>query len=139
MKVKFTVQRGQETEGKGLLSKGKQVDMYTLSATFTPSELEKKIFNDHPLFKEMLFMEYNELDKYTSGLIFKDTTAVDHTKRISVAQIYNSPTYSFRAYSVQRIVELRGLVMEAGENFANNVKVLERLEGSDEVEFKPKD
>ena len=29
--------------------------------------------------------------------------------------------------------------MEAGENFANNVKVLEKLEGSDEVEFKPKD
>ena len=25
MKVKFTVQRGQETEGKGLLSKGKQL------------------------------------------------------------------------------------------------------------------
>jgi len=139
MKVKFTVQRGQETEGKGLLSKGKQIDMYSLNATFTPSELEKKIFNDHPLFKEMLFMEFNELDKYTSGLLFKDTTAVDHTKSISVSQIYNSPTYTFRAYSVQRIVELRGLVMEAGENFANNVKVLEKLEGSDEVEFKPKD
>lgn len=139
MKVKFTVQKGQETEGGGLLSKGKQIDMYNLTATFTPSELEKKIFNDHPLFKDMLFMEYNELDKFTTGLIFKDKHAVDQTKRIYVGSIYNSPTYSFRAYSVQRIVELRGLIMEAGENFANNVKVLERLEGSDEVEFKPKD
>jgi hypothetical protein len=117
----------------------KQVDMYTLTATFTPSELEKKIFNDHPLFKDMLFMEYNELDKWTTGLIFKDKQAADVTKHISVGSIYNSPTYSFRAYSVQRIVELRGLVMEAGEIFAQNVKVLEKLEGSDEVEFKPKE
>jgi len=139
MKVNFKVQKGQETEGKSLLSKGKQIDMYTLSATFSPSELEKKIFNDHPLFKDMLFMEYNELDKHTSGLIFKDTTAVDQTKRIYVGQIYTSPTYTFRAYSVQRIVELRAFVIEAGENFANNVKVLERLEGADEIEFKPKD
>ena len=139
MKVNFKVQKGQETEGKSLLSKGKQIDMYTLTATFTPSELEKKIFNDHPLFKVMLFMEYNEVDKHTSGVIFKDTTAVDHTKRIYVEQIYTSPTYTFRAYSVQRIVELRVLVMEAGENFATNVKVLERLEGTDEIEFKTKD
>jgi hypothetical protein len=138
MKVKFSIQKGQETEKDGMFSK-KQIDMYTLTATFTPSELEKKIFNDHPLFKDMLFMEFNELDKWTTGLIFKDKHAADTTKVISVGSIYTSPTYTFRAYSVQRIVELRGLVMEAGENFANNVKVLEKLEGSDEVEFKPKE
>jgi len=138
MKVKFAVQRGQETEKDGMFSK-KQVDMYTLTATFTPSELEKKIFNDHPLFKDMMFMEYSELDKWTTGLIFKDKQAADVQKRISVGSIYSSPTYSFRAYSVQRIVELRGLVLEAGETFASNVKILEKLEGSDEVEFKPKD
>lgn len=138
MKVKFAIQKSQETEKDGMFSK-KQIDLYTLTATFAPSELEKKIFNDHPLFKDMLFMEYNEMDKWTTGLIFKDKHAADLQKRISVGSIYSSPTYSFRAYSVQRIVELRALVMEAGENFANNVKVLEKLEGSDEVEFKPKD
>jgi len=139
MKVKFSVQKGQETEGGGVFSKGKQIDMYTLTATFTPSELEKKIFNDHPLFKDMLFMEYNELDKFTTGFILTEKHAVDTTKKIRVGSIYDSPTYNFRAYSVQRIVELRALIMEAGENFADNVKVLEKLEGSDEVEFKPKD
>ena len=138
MKVKFAVQKEQETEKDGMFSK-KQVDMYTLTATFTPSELEKKIFNEHPLFKEMLFMEYNELDKFTTGLIFTEKQAVDTTKRIFVKEIYNSPSYKFKAYSVGRIVQLRGLVLEAGDNFVNIVKVLEGLEGSDEVEFKPKD
>lgn len=137
MKVKFAIQKAQETEKDGMFSK-KQVDMYTLTATFTPSELEKKIFNDHPLFKEMLFMKYNEVDKFSTGFIFTEKHAVDNDKKISVGSIYTSPTYTFRAYSVQRIVELRGLIMEAGENFADNVKVLEKLEGSDEVEFKPK-
>lgn len=138
MKVKFAIQRAKETEKDGMFSK-KEIDMYTLTATFSPSELEKKIYNDHPLFKDMLFMEYKELDKWATGLIFKDKHVADNTKSISVGSIYSSPTYTFRAYSCQRIVELRDLVMKAGENFANNVKVLERLEGSDEVEFKPKD
>ena len=138
MKVKFTVQKAQETEKDGMFSK-KQVDMYTLTATFTPSELEKKIFNEHPLFKEMLFMEYNELDKFTTGIVFTEKNAIDTTKRIYVKEIYNSPSYRFKAYSVGRIVDLRELVKEAGNNFAYTVKILEGLEGSDEIEFKAKD
>ena len=138
MKVKFAIQKGKEKLKTGMLS-SKEVDKYELTATFTPSEIEKKIFNDHPLFKEMTFMAYNEVDKFATGFLGlgKEQTA-DLTKQISVGSIYSSPTYTFRAYSVVRIVELRGLVIEAGDNFVNNVKVLEELEGSDEIEFKPK-
>lgn len=138
MKVKFTIQKGKEKLKTGMLS-SKEVDKYDLNATFTPSEIEKKIFNDHPLFKEMTFMRYNETDKFATGFLgLGKEEAMDQTKIISVGSIYDSPTYAFRAYSVERIVELRDLVLEAGENFAGNVKVLEKLEGSDEVEFKPK-
>lgn len=137
MKVKFTVEKGQDTESSGMFSK-KQVDKYELIATFTPSELEKKIYNDHPLFKEMIFMEYSETDKFSTGFIFTEKHVEDKSKRLLVKSIYDSPTFKFRAFSVPRITELRGLIMEAGERFAENVKVLERLLGSDEVEFKPK-
>jgi hypothetical protein len=138
MKVKFEIQRGQETFKDGMFS-SKQVEMYKLTSTFTPSELEKKIFNDHPLFQDMLFMEYSEVDKFTTGLIFKETHGVDLQKKISIKSIYTSPTYTFKAYSIQRILELRGLVLEAGENFASNIKMLSELEGAVEIEFKPKD
>jgi len=141
MKVKFTIQKGKEKLKTGMLS-SKEIDNYELNATFTPSEKEKKIFNDHPLFKEMIFMEYNEIDKFHASILGSITgigkqETVDRTKQISVGSIYSSPTYAFRAHSVARIVELRGLVIEAGESFANIVKVLEGLEGTDEIEFKP--
>ena len=55
MKVKFTIQTGKEKLKTGMLS-SKEIDNYELNATFTPSEKEKKIFNDHPLFKEMIFI-----------------------------------------------------------------------------------
>jgi len=142
MKVKFSIQKGKETEKTGMFS-SKEVDKYELTATFTPSEKEKKIYNDHPLFKDMVFMEYNELDKFHASLLGAVTgigkeTVVDNTKLIFVKDIYDSPAYKFKAFSVGRICQLRGLVLEAGETFAGNVKILEELEGEVEIEFKPK-
>jgi hypothetical protein len=58
---------------------------------------------------------------------------------ILIKDIYDSPSYRFRAYSVNRIYELRGFVLAAGEEFANVVKFLEELEGTNEIEFKPKE
>lgn len=141
MKVQFSIQKGRETEKTGMFST-KEVDKYELIATFTPSEKEKKIYNDHPLFKDMIFMEYNEVDKFHASFLGAVTgvgkeTVVDNTKWILVKNIYDSPSYKFRAYSVGRICELRNLVLEAGKTFADNVKILEELEGENEVEFKP--
>lgn len=115
-----------------------EVDMYNMSATFVPTEQEKKIYNDHPLFHDFIFMKYDELDKHTEGLLFTKDKAVDTTKVIRVSDIYNSPTYSFKAYSVARITELRSLIIEAGNRFAENIDVLAALEGSEEYEFKSK-
>jgi hypothetical protein len=139
MKVKFTIQKGKETVKTGLVS-SKEVDKYTLMATFTPSELEKKIFNDHPLFKDVLFMQYNELDRFATGFLnLGAQQAVDQNKAIYVGHIYGSPTFQFRAYSVSRIIELRKIILDAGEIFAHNVKILEGLIGSEEIEFKSLD
>ena len=94
MKVKFTIEKGTEEEKDGMF-KTKKVDMYNLTATFTPSQIDKKIITNHPLFLNVLFMKYNELDKWMTGIIFKDKQAQDKVKEISVGSIYNSPTYTF--------------------------------------------
>jgi hypothetical protein len=136
MKVTFTIKKGIETEKDGIF-KTKNVNMYNLTASFIPSELEKKIFNEHPLFKNIIFMEYNELDKWTTGLIFKDKHQKDRIKRILVKAIFKSSDYIFRAYSIKRILELRILVIKAGIQFANIIEILEKLEGTDEFNFIP--
>ncbi len=138
MKVKFTIQKGIETEKEGIF-KTKEVNMYTLTASFTPSDIENRIFNEHPLFKNIIFMEYNELDKWTTGMIFKDKQEVDRIKQISVDSIFNSSDYVFRAYSIPRILELRKLVIEAGNQFANTIDTLEKLEGTEKFDFIPKE
>ena len=136
MKVKFTIKKGKETFKESMFKKT-EVDMYDMTATFIPTEEEKKIFNDHPLFHDHIFMEYNEVDTFRTGLIFTKDESVDRTKRILVSEIYNSPTFTFKAYSIGRILELRSLILEAGDRFASSIKVLSALEGSEEVEFKP--
>jgi hypothetical protein len=137
MKVKFSIQKGKETFKEGMFSK-KEVDMYDMTATFTPTEQEKKIYNDHPLFHNFIFMEYNEMDKTSEGIIFKDVSSIDKIKVITVTDIYTSPSYKFKAYSINRMTEIRGFIIEAGNRFAENIEVLENLEGSEEIEFKPK-
>jgi len=139
MKVKFSIQKEKESIKTGMFSK-EELDKYELTATFTPSEKEKKIYNEHPLFQDMVFMQYNELDKFATGMLGlgKEET-VDRSKIIRVKDIYSSPSYKFRAYSVNRIYELRGFVLEAGKDFANVVKFLEELEGANEIEFKPEE
>lgn len=136
MKIKFTIEKGTESEKEGLFKK-KNVEMYTLTAFFSASDNETTTFSHHPLFRNVLFMKYNELDKWTTGLIFKDKKAADREKIISVGDIFDNTNYSFRAYSVQRILELRTLVVEAGQNFTNAADILQRLEGSEEIEFIP--
>lgn len=138
MKVKFTIEKETETEKDGVF-KTKEVDMYILTATFTLSVSEEKIYNEHPLFKNLVFLEYNEVDKWTTGIIFKEKQAVDRNKQITIESIFSYPEYTFRAYSVPRIVELRKLVVDAGIQFAKTIEVLEKLEGSDEFDFKPGD
>jgi len=136
MKIKFTIKQGVETEKDGMF-KTKEVEMYTLMAYFNPAETETKIFKQHPLFRNVLFMKYNEMDKWTTGIIFKDKKAEDRIKQISVGHIFDNPSYEFRAYSVPRILELRGLVINAGQEFTDTANILKQLEGEDEIEFTP--
>lgn len=134
MKVSFSIEKGQEIEGGGLLSKGTVVHKYVMRATFVPTELEKKVFNDHPLFQSMVFMRYSEVDKWSTGLIFQDKHQADVQKVIQIKDIYSTATYQFRAYSVNRILELRQLVKEAVVNFMQAVDILEKLEGTEVYE-----
>ncbi len=136
MKIKFTIEKGIETEKDGMFKK-KEIEMYTLTAHFNPTNKETSTYNQHPLFRNVLFMKYNELDKWTTGLIFKDKKAEDKVKLISVGNIFDSSSYSFRAYSVPRIIELRKIVIEATQDFTDSADILQRLEGSDEIEFMP--
>jgi hypothetical protein len=122
-----------ETEKSGMFKKN-EVDMYLLTASFIPTEKESKIFLEHPLFKHLVFMEYNEVDKWVSGIIFKDKHQADRIKQISVNSIFANSDYTFRAYSIKRILELRELVITAVENFVKTVDVLEKLEGTEQID-----
>jgi len=132
MKLKFSIEKSKESEKSGMFKKN-EIDMYLLTASFYPTENESKIFLEHPLFRYLVFMEYNEVDKWVSGLIFKDKHQTDRIKQISVNSIFANSNYIFRAYSIKRILELRSLVVEAVENFVKTVDVLKRLEGTEEI------
>ena len=134
MKLKFNIEKNKETEKSGMFKKN-EVDMYLLTASFYPTEKESKIFLEHPLFKHLVFMEYNEVDKWVSGLIFKDKHQVDKIKQISVNSIFVNSDYTFRAYSINRILELRLLVVEAVKSFVKTVAILEKLEGTEEFDI----
>lgn len=137
MTVKFSISKGKDTFKEGMFKKS-EVDMYNLSALFTPNEVEKTIYKDHPLFHDFIFMKYNEVDKFTTGIIFTKDDSVDRNKVIKVSDIFNSSNYQFKAYSVERITELRSIILEAGQRFAKNIEVLSALEGTEEIEFSPK-
>lgn len=115
--------------------KKNEVDMYLLTASFSPTESESKIFLEHPLFRHLVFMEYNEVDKWVSGLVFKDKHQADRIKQISVNSIFANSDYIFRAYSINRILELRKLVVDAVENFVKTINILEKLEGTEEIDI----
>jgi GYF domain 2 len=118
MKVKFSIRKEKE---KPETSSGKEADVYIFSATFTLSESEQKICDEHPLFREMVFMEYNE---------------PDGAKRILVDAMYKSQALTFTAYSVEQIAELKSRIIEASENLVKKISELKSLESSEEMEFK---
>jgi len=133
MNLRFKIEKSKETEKSGMFKKS-EVDMYLLTASFIPSEKESKVFLEHPLFRQLVFMEYNEVDKWVTGLIFKDKQQADRIKQISVNSIFANSDYTFRAYSIKRILELRSIVISAVENFVKTVDILNKLEGEEEIE-----
>src|ERR1035437_4767844 len=129
MKVKFTVQKGQETESGGMFSKDKQKDLYIFTSTFYPTEMEKKIYNDHPLFKSLIFMKYHTLGGFYTGRTASilEGREISTLKVLRAEDIYNSPTLNLKVSSISNLIDLRELITEAGQLFANNVKVLDQL------------
>lgn len=134
MKLKFKIEKSREIEKSGVFKKT-EVDMYLLTASFNPSEKESKVFLEHPLFKQLIFMEYNEVDKWVTGLVFTDKQQADRIKQISVNSIFANSDYTFRAYSIKRILEFRNIVISAVETFVKTVDILEKLEGIEEIEI----
>ncbi len=134
MKLEFKIEKNIETEKSGMFKKD-TIHMYILTASFQPAENEKAIFKEHPLFKDLVFMEYNEVDRWVTGLIFKDKHQKDRIKRISMSQIFDKSNYKFRAYSIKRITELRALVVSAVKDFVEIVDIVEKLEGNEEIDI----
>ena len=134
MKVKFAIQKGQETVKTGLLSK-ETLDHYTMTATFTPSEFERKIYNDHPLFKKMIFLQYDETKVSSQGLLFKDKVVTDMIKTIYTESIYSSGTYAYKAYHISDMVNMRALIIDAVKTFVSNINILSSLVESTEMEY----
>ena len=96
---------------------------YKMNVQFKLNENEKKIFNDHPLFQDMTFMQYYAGKKK------------DIPMRISAKDIYTAKSISIDATSVNELIDFRNEINSAAEAFVNYIKILTDILGGAEVSY----
>lgn len=118
MKVKISIDQQSKS---GFLSGTSHI--YKLNVQFQLNEKEKKIFNDHPLFQDMIFMHYAAGKKK------------DIPMRITAKDIYTARPISIEATSVNEVIDFRNEINTAAENFANYINILTDILGGKEVTY----
>lgn len=96
---------------------------YNLNVQFKLNEKEKKVFNEHPLFQDMIFMSYLAGKKKDLEL------------HITGKHIYEAKPITIEASGVNEVIDYRNEVVKAGEIFANYVGILSDLIGAKEMTF----
>jgi len=118
MKVKISI--NQDTK-KGFFSG--TTHSYKVNANFTLNEKEMKIFNDHPLFQDMIFMSkrYGE----------KDYQVINYTAK----DIFEGRPFEVTANGVNEVVSWRDEIASSAENFVGYINTLEGLIAERELTF----
>lgn len=96
---------------------------YKLNLQFQLNEKEKKIFNDHPLFQDMIFMRYMAGKKK------------DIPMTITAKDIYTSRAISIDASGVNELIEFRNEVNSAAESFVGYMNILSDILGGRELTY----
>lgn len=118
MKVTLSIDQAQKS---GFFSG--TTNSYKMNVQFKLNEKEKKIFNDHPLFQEMIFMEY-----YTGK-------KKDYAMWISAKDIYTSKPISIDATSVNELIDFRNEIDTAAKTFVNYINILTDILGGAEIAY----
>jgi len=118
MKVKISIEQQAKS---GFLSGTSH--SYKLNVQFQLNEKEKKIFNDHPLFQDMVMMNYAAGKKK------------DIPMRITAKDIYTGRPISIEATSVNEVIDFRNELDASAANFANYLNILDDILGGKEVTY----
>lgn len=116
MKVKLSIDQASKS---GFL--GGTTHSYKLNVQFIPNEKEKKIFNDHPLFQSIVFMEYAAGKKK------------DIPMTIKAKDIYEGKTIPIEANSVSELVEFHNAIDIASSEFVRHIDILSNIVGGKEL------
>lgn len=120
MKVTISIDQQAKSSMFGL---GSTKHSYKLNVQFKLNEKEKKIFNEHPLFQDMIFMQYAIGKK-------KDIPV-----NITAKDIYDGRAISINTATVNDLIEFRNEFNEAAKSFVSYVDMLSDILGGRELTY----
>lgn len=96
---------------------------YKMNVQFKLNDNERKVFNDHPLFQDMVVLKYLVGKK-------KDYEAV-----VTAKQVYESKPITIEAFGINDIIDYRNEINSAAEKFVNYLNILTDILGAKEVTY----
>jgi len=124
MKVTISIDQQSKSSMFGL---GGKKHSYKLNFQFKLGEKEKKIFNEHPLFQEMTFMQYT----IPVGMFRQNEEVVD----ITAKDIYSGTPVQIETRSVNEIIDLREQIDTAARSFIQAIDILSDIVGEKELSY----
>lgn len=121
-KMKVTISIDQQAKAT-MFGLGSTKHSYKLNVLFKLAEKEKKIFNDHPLLQEMIFMEYLQGKRRDIPL------------NITAKDIYTGRPISMEANSINEMIDFRNEVNSAAEKFVGYIDILSDILGGKEMSY----
>lgn len=118
MKLKLSIDQAQKT---GFFSG--TTNSYKINVQFKLNEKEKKIFNDHPLFQDLVFI---------NTLVGKKK---DITLYVTAKDIYTAKQISVDVFSINELINFRNEINSAAENFVKYIDILSGILGGVEVDY----
>ncbi len=118
MKVKISID--QQTKS-GFL--GGTSHSYKMNVQFQLNEKEKKVFNDHPLFQDMIVIQY-------APHVKKDIPFVAKVK-----DIYEGRPITIERTNVNEIIEFHNEIKAASEALVKYIEILSDILGGREFSF----
>lgn len=120
MKVTISIDQQAKSSMFGL---GSTKHSYKLNVQFKLNEKEKKIFNEHPLFQDMIVMEYAVGKK-------KDIPVF-----IKAKDLYAGTPIVVNTATVNDLIEFRDEFDKAAQSFVSYVDILSDILGGKELSY----
>lgn len=118
MKLKLSIDQAQKT---GFFSG--TTNSYKINVQFKLNEKEKKIFNDHPLFQDLVFINTMVGKKKDINLF------------VTAKDIYAAKQISVDVFSINELINFRNEINLAAENFVKYIDILSGILGGVEVDY----